>query len=179
MMNPPVFLSQLLPQLSMNRKLWRRASVFLLLLTSLLLSSCGFQLRGQLPLAKYPAIYLKGDKHSQLLTELSLQLSRNNVKLATESADDLPQITLEQDSLQRRTLSLFPNGQVAEYELIYRVTYQLQLPDQEPLPYQIELFRDYQDDPNRALAKARELDLLLAELRGQAVARIIRQLGRL
>lgn len=150
-----------------------------LLLASLLLGSCGFHLRGQLPLAKYPAIHLQGDRHSQLLTELSMQLSRNNVQLPEQSSTSIPQITLDRDSLQRRTLSLFPNGQVAEYELIYTVNYQLQLPNQEPVPYQIELFRDYQDDPNRALAKARELDLLLAELRGQAVARIIRQLGRL
>ena len=53
------------------------------------------------------------------------------------------------------------------------------LPGQEPKPYQTELNRDYQDDPNAALAKARELDLMLTELREQAVARIIRQLGRL
>jgi LPS-assembly lipoprotein len=169
MKHKPVFVQQL----------WRQALLPVLLLVSLLLSSCGFQLRGQLPLAKYPAIHLQGDKHSQLLTELSMQLSRNNVQLLEQSSANVPQITLDRDSLQRRTLSLFPNGQVAEYELIYTVNYQLQLPNQEPIPYKIELFRDYQDDPNRALAKARELDLLLSELRGQAVARIIRQLGRL
>ncbi len=159
--------------------LMRQVLWFSLLLSSLLISSCGFQLRGQLPLAKYPAIYLQGDQHSQLLTELSTQLRRNNVQLPEQSSLQIPQIKLDQDSLQRRTLSLFPNGQVAEYELIYTVNYQLQLPNQDPVPFQIELFRDYQDDPNRALAKARELDLLLAELRGQAVGRIIRQLGRL
>jgi len=86
---------------------------------------------------------------------------------------------LDADSLQRRTLSLFSNGQVAEYELIYKVQYQLILPGQEPRPYQIELYRDYQDDPSRALAKSKELDLMLSELRSQAVARIIRQFGRL
>jgi LPS-assembly lipoprotein len=169
MKHKPVFVQQL----------WRQAVLPVLLLVTLLLSSCGFQLRGQLPLAKYPAIHLQGDKHSQLLTELSMQLSRNDVQLLAQSSANVPQITLDRDSLQRRTLSLFPNGQVAEYELIYTVNYQLQLPNQEPIPYKIELFRDYQDDPNRALAKARELDLLLSELRSQAVARIIRQLGRL
>ncbi|MBU2224973.1 MAG: hypothetical protein KKB00_13165, partial [Gammaproteobacteria bacterium] len=119
----------------------RQLLSFSLLLGSLLLSSCGFQLRGQLPLAKYPAIYLQGDKHSQLLTELSTQLRRNNVQLPEQSSLQIPQIKLDRDSLQRRTLSLFPNGQVAEYELIYTVNYQLQLPNQEPVPYQIELFR--------------------------------------
>lgn len=178
MTEKPVFFGQWRPLHGKGHRL-KHVVLPLLLLTTLLLSSCGFQLRGQLPMAKYPAIYLQGDKHSQLLAELSMQLSRNNVQLPAQSSADIPQITLDRDSLQRRTLSLFPNGQVAEYELIYTVNYQLQLPNQEPVPYQIELFRDYQDDPNRALAKARELDLLLAELRGQAVARIIRQLGRL
>lgn len=149
------------------------------LLLSLILSSCGFQLRGSLPLEKYPAVYLQGDKHSELLQQLGLQLERNQVKLLDSSDATSAIFVLDSDSLQRRTLSLFPNGQVAEYELIYKVNYQLVLPGQEPRPYQIELYRDYQDDPSRALAKSKELDLMLTELRSQAVARIIRQFGRL
>ena len=150
-----------------------------MLLGSLLLSGCGFQLRGELPLAKYPAIYLEGDRHSELLAKLSEQLQRNNVKLLPGADAKLPHIQLQTDGLQRRTLSLFPNGQVAEYELIYTVEYQLLMPGTEATSHKIELTRDYQDDPSRALAKARELDLLLDELRTQAVSRIIRQLGRL
>jgi LPS-assembly lipoprotein len=150
-----------------------------LLLLSLLLSSCGFQLRGTAPLQKYPAIYLQGDRHAELISLLGTQLQRNNVKLLDSADASSAVFVLEQDSLQRRTLSLFPNGQVAEYSLIYKVDYQLVLPGEEPKTYQIELFRDYQDDPSRALAKSRELDLMLSELRSQAVARIIRQLGRL
>ncbi|MFC0047720.1 LPS-assembly lipoprotein LptE [Rheinheimera tilapiae] len=150
-----------------------------LVLLSLMLSSCGFQLRGSLPLEKYPAVYLQGDKHSELLQQLGTQLERNQVKLLDSSDTTAAIFVLDSDSLQRRTLSLFPNGQVAEYELIYKVNYQLILPGQEPRPYQIELYRDYQDDPSRALAKSKELDLMLTELRSQAVARIIRQFGRL
>lgn len=159
----------------LHRRLWWS----LLLVSSLLLASCGFQLRGSLPLAKYQAIYLQGDQHSELLERLGVQLKRNDVKLLAQSDAQYPLIKLDSDSLSRRTLSLFPNGQVAEYELIYTVRYQIVLPSQEPQFYQIELNRDYQDDPNAALAKARELDLMLTELREQAVARIIRQLGRL
>lgn len=150
-----------------------------LVLLSLMLSSCGFQLRGSLPLEKYPAVYLQGDKHSELLQQLGTQLERNQVKLLDSSDTTAAIFVLDSDSLQRRTLSLFPHGQVAEYELIYKVNYQLILPGQEPRPYQIELYRDYQDDPSRALAKSKELDLMLTELRSQAVARIIRQFGRL
>jgi LPS-assembly lipoprotein len=163
----------------MRAPLQRLSALLWPLLLSLLLSSCGFQLRGSLPLEKYPAVYLQGDKHSELLQQLGAQLERNQVKLLDSSDAQAAIFVLDSDSLQRRTLSLFPNGQVAEYELIYKVNYQLVLPGQEPRPYQIELYRDYQDDPSRALAKSKELDLMLTELRQQAVARIIRQFGRL
>lgn len=149
------------------------------LLLSLVLSGCGFALRGTAPLQKYPAIYLQGDAHSELLTQLGAQLQRSQVKLLDGQQADSPVFVLVEDSLKRRNLSLFTNGQVAEYELIYTLDYQLILPGQDPVPYRIELNRDYQDDPNRALAKSRELDLLLTELRSQAVSRIIRQLSRL
>jgi LPS-assembly lipoprotein len=151
----------------------------LLLISSLLLSSCGFHLRGSLPLERYPAIFVDAKKHSELASLLSDQLESNKVKLLTELDPKAPALMLQQDSLERRTLSLFPNGQVAEYELIYRVKYQLLLPDQDIQEFQFELTRDYQDDPNLALAKAKELDLLLQELRNQAASRIIRQLNRI
>ncbi|KKL02101.1 hypothetical protein EIK76_13220 [Rheinheimera mesophila] len=151
----------------------------LLLASSLLLTSCGFHLRGSLPLERYPAIFVDAKKHSELASLLSEQLKSNEVKLLTELDPKAPALMLQQDSLERRTLSLFPNGQVAEYELIYRVKYQLLLPEQDIQEFQFELTRDYQDDPNLALAKAKELDLLLQELRNQAASRIIRQLNRI
>ncbi len=151
----------------------------LLLASSLLLTSCGFHLRGSLPLERYPAIFVDAKKHSELASLLSEQLESNKVKLLAELDPQAPALMLQQDSLERRTLSLFPNGQVAEYELIYRVSYQLLLPGQDIQEFQFELTRDYQDDPNLALAKAKELDLLLQELRNQAASRIIRQLNRI
>ncbi len=151
----------------------------LLLASSLFLTSCGFHLRGSLPLERYPAIFVDAKKHSELASLLSEQLESNAVKLLTKLDPKAPALMLQQDSLERRTLSLFPNGQVAEYELIYRVKYQVLLPGQDIQEFQFELTRDYQDDPNLALAKAKELDLLLQELRSQAASRIIRQLNRI
>ena len=144
-----------------------------------LLTGCGFHLRGNLPLSQFPAIYLQSDAHSELAALLNQRFQQNDVELLSSYQSNRPSLVLQQDTLERRTLSLFANGQVAEYELIYKVEYQIQLPDQEPQKYQFELFRDYQDDPNQALAKAQELELLLKELRQQAANRIIRQLARL
>lgn len=151
----------------------------ILWLAASLLTGCGFHLRGNLPLSQYPAIHVQSEAHSELAALLKQRFTQNNVALLSSYQADKPALTLTRDTLERRTLSLFANGQVAEYELIYKVEYQIQLAGQEPQRYQFELFRDYQDDPNQALAKAQELDLLLSELRQQAANRIIRQLARL
>tara|TARA_R110002126_G_scaffold97190_16_gene226782 strand:- start:297 stop:770 length:474 start_codon:yes stop_codon:yes gene_type:complete len=145
----------------------------------LVLTSCGFHLRGNLPLSQFPAIFVQSEAHSELAKLLSERLRQNSVQLLDSEQTDAPTIQLINDTLERRTLSLFPSGQVAEYELIYKVSYYLIMPGNEPAFNQFELYRDYQDDPNQALAKARELDLLLSELRQQAANRIIRQLARL
>lgn len=143
------------------------------------LSSCGFHLRGSLPLSQFPAIYVQSEKHSELAALLAQRFRQNNVTLLTGYEEGKPALQIMRDSLERRALSLFGNGQIAEYELIYKVEYQIQLVGQAPQRYQFELYRDYQDDPNQALAKAQELELLLGELRQQAANRIIRQLARL
>ncbi|MEE2022771.1 MULTISPECIES: LPS-assembly lipoprotein LptE [Alkalimonas] len=143
------------------------------------LTGCGFQLRGQLPLQLFDGVYLQAERHSELATILRQRLQSHQIVLLNQPEQDSPSVYLLHDSLERRTLSLFPNGQVAEYELIYQVRYSIQTPGAEAQVFEFELFRDYQDDPNRALAKARELELMLAELREQAAQRILRQLGRI
>jgi LPS-assembly lipoprotein len=155
------------------------ARLAIIWLAASLLAGCGFHLRGNLPLSQFPAIYVQSEAHSELAALLEQRFRQNKVTLLNDYQQDRPALNILKDTLERRTLSLFANGQVAEYELIYKVEYQIQLAGQEPQRYQFELFRDYQDDPNQALAKAQELELLLSELRQQAANRIIRQLARL
>ena len=156
-----------------------RLAAFVVMLSSLLLSSCGFHLRGDLPLSHFEAMHIQSERHSELAALVAQRLQHNKVQLLDSYQQTAPVLQLIDDSLERRNLTLFPNGQVAEYELIYKVRYALTMPGGEPQPYQFELVRDYQDDPNRALAKAKELDLMLGELRQQAANRILRQLSRM
>jgi LPS-assembly lipoprotein len=55
----------------------------------------------------------------------------------------------------------------------------LKRPGQKAINQSFELYRNYQDDPDNALAKAKELDLLLREIRKQASRRIVRELSQL
>jgi LPS-assembly lipoprotein len=143
------------------------------------LQGCGFQLRGDYLLSsQLQNIYLSSaDKHGELTRLVKQNLLMNKVNVIKSFDQDIPELRILKDTLNRRTLSVFENGQVAEYELIYSVQYQLHFQNQEPKSFEIELNRDYQDDPSLALAKSRELTLMLSEMRQEAANRILRNLA--
>ena len=146
-----------------------------------LLSACGFHLRGDYLLNdELQTLYVtSSDVHGELTRLVKQHLSHNQVKVLKHKNAQVPELRIMSDTLDRRTLSVFPNGQVAEYELIYSVHYQLRFADEEPQDFRFELNRDYQDDPNLALAKSRELALLLSEMRTSAVDKILRDMARI
>lgn len=150
-----------------------------LLLCSLLFSGCGFSLRGDYFIAaQLQHLNVSSvDKHGELTRLVKQHLLLNQVKVTKNYDQTLPELKILKDTLNRRTLSVFPNGQVAEYELIYIVQYQLRFANEDFQSYKIELNRDYQDDPDLALAKSRELSLLLSEMRQEAATKILRNLA--
>jgi len=146
----------------------------LLLLTAGLLQGCGFQLRDsyQLP-PDLQQVQLAAAPFSELEGIMKERLELAGVEVVRADAPVF--IELLDDHLDRRTLSLSASGQVAEYELIYRVTYALQQEQNAPQQFELEVYRDYQDDPNFALAKTRERELLVREMRQEAARRIMTQ----
>jgi LPS-assembly lipoprotein len=156
-------------------------TILVALLTTSLLSACGFQLRGDYLLDDdMQTLYLSStDIHGELTRLVKLSLTRNQVNVLKHSKADIPELRIISDKLDRRTLSLFSNGQVAEYELIYAVHYQVRFTGEDAREFRFELYRDYQDDPNLALAKSRELSLLLSEMRTSAADKILRDLARI
>ncbi|MFT6193437.1 MAG: LPS-assembly lipoprotein [Cognaticolwellia sp.] len=144
-----------------------------------MLNGCGFQLRGNYLLAPelQTIIFSSVDQYGELTRLVKQHLSINDVTLVRQSEKAIPQMRILQDNLDRRTLSVFPNGQVAEYELIYTVRYQILIPGQNIQSFRFELNRDYQDDPDIALAKSRELSLMLQEMRKEAANKILRDMA--
>ena len=144
-----------------------------------LLSSCGFRLKGQYYLPEtLQIIYLSSEKKfSPLTKQVELRLLQNQVKLTDSLNATTSELRVLRESFQRRSLSLFPNGQVAEYELIYVANFELRQPKKEAQKFAIELSREFQDDPNNALAKQKERELILKELRVIASDRLLAQLN--
>jgi LPS-assembly lipoprotein len=147
---------------------------------------CGFKLRGDygLPTGIQQLQLLAAQKNTPLHRILGKQLQGINIDVwdNTASASQLDEqvdviVYLSSDQLERRLLSLFSSGQVAEYELVYTIKYQIQFPAQDALEIEFDVTREYQDDPDEVLAKSRELDLIQNEMRQEAANRIIRQIA--
>ena len=155
-----------------------KCGTFLVLLGAI--SACGFTLRGsqQLPehITQVEVRSLSAhDPQARALANRLPVYQLNHTRAARpEELGSTVIIDLKPENLDRRLLSVFQTGQVAEYELIYQVEYRLIFPDQEPINAVVEVLREYQDDPDQVLAKSRELDLILDEMRDDAADRIIR-----
>ncbi|MGJ8681525.1 LPS assembly lipoprotein LptE [Paraglaciecola sp.] len=119
-------------------------------------------------------------KNAPLQRTLIKQLKGYKIQVLSDSHHQQAldaQVFIQSEKLDRRLLSLFSTGQVAEYELVYTINYYIQFAGQDALPMEFDITREYQDDPDAVLAKSRERDLVLSEMRQQAANRIIRQLA--
>ena len=153
---------------------------------TLLVSSCGFKLRGDysLPSGIKQLELTANQKNTPLHRMLRNQLQAFDIKVLDNSQKSNTlnntidaKVYLKSDQLERRLLSLFSTGQVAEYELVYTIKYLIQFANDEAQLMEFDVTREYQDDPDAVLAKSRELDLIQNEMRNEAAARIIRQLA--
>ncbi|OZB05958.1 MAG: hypothetical protein B7X54_03880 [Idiomarina sp. 34-48-12] len=139
------------------------------------LTGCGFQLRDnyQLPPAMQ-TVSIEAPAFSEFGQVLERRLSLAGARIESPQQTNLV-IEILEDTLDRRTLSLSQSGQVAEYEMIYTVYYQLIEQGEISAVQQVEVYRDYQDDPNFALAKTREREVLVQEMRDEAARLLLRQ----
>ena len=156
----------------------KRILLATLALSVLLSAGCGFRLQGSYSIPEQlQTLSLSSQDEYSELTRLVRERLRLNSIAVVAPADDIPALRIINDSLDRSTLSIYPTGNVAEYELIYQVTFSVQLPGDESQRFDVAIHRDYLDDPRTALAKSREMELLLKEMRIQAADRIIQTLA--
>lgn len=143
------------------------------------LSGCGFHLRSSdtVP-AQLQQLTLDSSKYSDLTRLVKQQLSYHEIRLVTEPDPSIPVLKINDEVIGSRTLSLYSDATAAEYELNYTVKVEVHLPDQDPQYFTVALQRDQLNNAQEALAKSRESELLVAELRQAAAEQIIRILGQ-
>jgi LPS-assembly lipoprotein len=148
-------------------------------LFALLLTACGFHLRGQAKLP-FTSLYLQvANEYSPLAQELRSGLEGNGIALTPKPGEAQVVLQIINEFPEKRILTLGGGGRVLEYQLFYHVS--LRMYDQQQndwLPAQeITLHRDFPWDDTQVLAKLQEEVMLNENMRNDMVQQIIRRLS--
>jgi LPS-assembly lipoprotein len=146
-----------------------------ILITALLISACGYHLRGALDLpAGMNNVYLEGGS-AQLRDQFKRAMEISSVPLASspETAGIIVKI-FDEDS-QRRVLSLGSGGTANDFELSYRFDYELVDAKNKVLSARqpIEIKREYYNNQVAVIAKDNEEAVIRNEMYQQAVRTIV------
>jgi len=156
---------------------------YTLLLLLLLVSSCGFHLRGSGPAIQsdITSVILTESAATAVSNELRTQLQMAGTQIsAGNTAKAEYALHVSDQSIQRSILSINPaTGKVDEYQLTFTVTMAITDPDQnEVLANQIiRLVRDFAFNEDAVLGSVSEQRVLEEEMTRQAATQIIRRLN--
>ncbi len=150
-----------------------------LLLTALMLTACGFHLRGHAGMP-FSTLYLDASNPgTPFISDLRRSLKSNKVKLVNTADQADVVLNVVSEFSDKQILTLGGSGRVNEFRLSYRVSlraYDLKQQDWIPAE-EIELRRDYSFDDTKILAKEAEETLLYQSMRSDMVQQIVRRLS--
>jgi len=152
---------------------------FALLMTTLLLSACGFHLRGQVSMP-FETIYLQtANPNTPLIRELRRNLEARQVKMVNAAEQAELVLNIVSEIPDKQVLSLGGDGRVNEFRLFYRVSLRAYDHQMDWIPAEeIALRRDYSYDDTKVQAKEAEETLLYQSMRSDMVQQIMRRLSR-
>lgn len=148
---------------------------FCITVLALLLTACGYHLRGAYQIPKeMKNVYLQGesaDLHQYF--SRTLQSSSGQLVSSPEKAGII--VRFFNEKMQRRVLSLSARGRANDFELDYRLEYELVNKNNAVLlPRQpLEVRREYFNDQQEIIAKDNEEKVIRDEMYQQAVRTII------
>jgi LPS-assembly lipoprotein len=158
----------------MMQSLFNYSKPFLLVVSLLFLSACGFHLKHNDGLVeKYPKILLQSTPNTDLTRLIKLRLRGAGIEIAKEPSDDIAILKITPERRTSRTISLYVTAEKAETELGYNLSYSIQSPGYEAQNFTVNLYRDFLESSSQALAKSREEELITKELRVIAADHII------
>lgn len=160
----------------------RRAA--LALTTALMLSACGFQLRGANGKGALPfkTIYLGIPESSPLGTELRRNIRASGDTLIVSDPKEADAIIeVLQETRDKATLTLNTQGRVRDYSLYYRLRFRVKDNKGKELlaPTEIVLKRDLSFNESQIIAKEKEEEMLYRDMQSDLVQQILRRLSAL
>jgi LPS-assembly lipoprotein len=154
----------------------------LLFVSIVLLGGCGFHLQGRQPLPSefaYTFVDTK-DEQTDFVQDLRKALLASNVNVIPTRGSSGAVISVHEDEVTERILSVSARNIPTEYELTYQVQFSVTsngktLIDRE----EISATRDISFDETQLLAKEREQEILSEALARDLVALVMRRLAAL
>lgn len=153
-----------------------RPALLVLLSAALLLSGCGFRLRGEATLP-FESIYVQGAAASPFTIQLKRSITAGTQARITDKPEDA-QVVLQimNEQQEKEILALSGGGRVREFYLRYRVTYRLtdsKRTTEYIAPSEIVLRRELTYSDAEALAKESEEMLLFRDMQTDAARQLL------
>lgn len=148
-------------------------------LLALLLSACGFHLRGPQPLP-FDTIYVGAPDHSELGAALKRSINASGHTRVVDTPQEADaRLTIISEGREKSILSLNAAGRVREFQLRYRFVFRVEAkegPDYLP-QNEITLTRDFSFNDSAVLAKEQEEALLYRDMQNDLVLQIMRRMA--
>jgi LPS-assembly lipoprotein len=147
-----------------------------------MLASCGFHLQGRQPLpAQFSQTYVDTkDEQTDFVQDLRKALIASKVNVIPTKGPAGATITVHEDELTERILSVSARNIPTEYELTYRVKFSVIAGDRTLIDNEeISATRDISFEEAQLLAKEREQEILSEALARDLVALVMRRLAAL
>ena len=146
---------------------------------TLLLSSCGFQLRGD-PAADIKTLTVTQVGTSQVAAEIRRALSTGRTRLLTNPNEAEAHLRILRESREKSVYTLTGAGRVYEFQLRLVVGYQLTVPKVETpviAPTEIEARRLVTYVESAPIAKEAEEELLYKDMQSDLARQILRHIS--
>lgn len=151
------------------------------LMLALLLSACGFHLRGMIDIPKWldNVAVISKDADKQFTPMLRSQLESYKIRINPEPMDAAYWIIIKRINLQQNIVSIGASTNPRQYQLILTVEFMLQTRKGEILKpaRQVTVYRQLTVNNDRILGSNQEEALLINEMRQDAVIQIINRLS--
>ncbi|MEY4454085.1 MAG: Rare lipoprotein [Pseudomonadota bacterium] len=149
---------------------------FITLLTLLMITSCGFHLRGMTEIS-FKSVSLEG-KELSFTKNLKKTLTSNKVAIVLPTENPELRVELLSEESEKRILSLSGQGLVREFEIFYRVRYRVKTVDSETWSQEniLETRRDFTYSDSNLIGKEEEERQLNESMRNEAITNLFNQI---
>ena len=122
------------------------------------------------------SVSLVSESYSDLINSISMSLVSSGIEVLSRKDRKLFTIVVLSEAFDRRQLTISTSGRVNEYELIYRVKYQVGAPKEDLITKKITLYRDYVYDENNVMGNSDREDYIKKEMVSTATSLLFNKL---